>query len=349
MARKACNAAVNTALSHAYAAGSKSKADRATTLYIQWCEMVDLWPHENKGGITDYELAMYAAWLSEWLSAETVGKYICMGVRLVHEACGVRWRPPKERLMVALTLKGVRRMQGDTLPKRKLPVTIHLLASMRLKLQPRSLSALSFWAACLTLFFCCLRKAHVTVKGAPNNQTMRLSDLSLRTLGRMVVSIRHTKTRQFNSSLGSAILQYLLPQVEHSSLCPTAALTEYLLAAEPHLAHDAPLFNEFHTQPDGSVAVQPLRYSVFLSTLKGLIARTGLDPALYAGQSFRRGGATFALNAGVPETVIRAMGDWKSDVWRDYVSATAQLRERASFSLARAVSLAEREDVPILT
>jgi hypothetical protein len=87
---------------------------------------------------------------------------------------------------------------------------------------------------------------------------------------------------------------------------------------------------------------------MFMSTLKQAITRAGLDPTLYAGHSFRRGGATFALDAGVPETVIRAMGDWKSDVWRDYVSATAKLREKASFSLAKAVQLAAREDDPII-
>jgi len=350
LARRACNDMVNTALSHAYAEGSKGKAERSISLYLQWCDMVNMYPHEAPGGITDYELSLYAAWLSQWLQADTVGKYICMGVRLVHEAGGIRWRPPRERLMVALTIKGVRRMQGDNPPKRKLPMTIQLLASIRHTLQPSSLNSLSLWAACLTLFYCCLRKAHVTVKGAPTNQTMLLSDLTIRGAARrIVVAIRHTKTRQFNSGLGSDTLQYLIPEVELSALCPTAALTAYLMAAERHLAPDKPLFNEFTAQPDGSVRVQPLRYSIFLSSLKALIARAGLDPALYAGQSFRRGGATFALNAGVPETVIRAMGDWKSDVWRDYVSATAQLRERASFSLARAVTLAEREtDDPIL-
>lgn len=311
--------------------------------------MTDMWPHESRYGISDHHLALYAGWLAQWLQADTIGKYICMGPRLVHEACGIRWVPPKDRLMVALTLKGVRRMNGSATPKRKLPMTIQLLATMRLHLKPRSLSGLSFWAACLTLFYCCLRKAHTTVKGAPNNQTMLLSDLTVRgPTSRIVVAIRHTKTRQFNSGLGSDTLQYLLPEVELESLCPTAALTAYLLAAQRHLAPNSPLFNEFTTQPDGSVHIQPLRYSTFLTTLKSLIERAGLDPVLYAGQSFRRGGATFALNAGVPETVIRAMGDWKSDVWRDYVSATAQLRERASFSLAKAVTLAMSEDDPIL-
>jgi hypothetical protein len=62
---------------------------------------------------------------------------------------------------------------------------------------------------------------------------MLLKDLTVRgDAGRIVVAIRHTKTRQFNSGLGSDTLQYLLPQVELTALCPTAALTEYLLAAE---------------------------------------------------------------------------------------------------------------------
>jgi hypothetical protein len=43
------------------------------------------------------------------------------------------------------------------------------------------------------------------------------------------------------------------------------------------------------------------------------------------------------------------MGDWKTDAWHAYVSATAQLRERAAFSLAKAVEEAMKADGPILS
>lgn len=345
-----CKLKVNTLLSKSYAEASKTKAIRSIQLYITWCDMAAMRPHEQKGGITDAQLAMYVAWLSTWLAPDTIAKYISMGVRLVHEAMGIKWIPPSERLLVRLALKGARAERGDTPPKRKLPMTLHLLAAIRDAIDLRTHNAHVFWAACLMLFFCCLRKAHVTVKGAPTKQLMLLGDIRCHASGKFIVSIRHTKTRQHNSGLGANILQYVLPEIPGSLLCPTKALTEYLLIARPHLTSGGPLFVEAHAdeKAHNAVAICPLRYAVFIHTLKQAIEQAGLDPTLYAGQSFRRGGATFALDAGVSETVVRAMGDWKSDVWRDYVSATAKLRENASFSLARAVLLAQRENDPII-
>lgn len=341
---------VNKYMASGYAAASKEKAWRCIRLYFQWCQMADIYPHLRPGGITDYELAMYIAWLAETRRAVTVEKYVSMGVRLVHQAVGIAWTPPSQRFFSKITLRGVKRCQGDLPPKRKLPITVPLLHTMRRHIDHATINGRAFWAACVVLFFCFLRKAHVTVKTTVDRQTLLLNDVRLAAGGRFVITIRHTKTRQYNSGLGSDALQYVLPRIPDSPLCPCAALTAYLLAAEQHLAPRAPLFIQLAPgQPGtGRVNVSPLTYARFLSALKTCIARAGLDPKLYAGQSFRRGGATFALQAGVPDTVIRAMGDWKSDVWRDYVSATAQLRESASLSLARAVQLAEKADSPII-
>jgi hypothetical protein len=314
---------------------------------MQWCQLTNMYPHENRDGITDMELAMYMAWLSRNLRAVTVEKYVCMGVRLVHEALGFRWVPPSQRFFARLTIRGVKNAQETVLPNRKLPVTVQLLRAIHDTIDHSTLNGRAFWAACTTLFFCFLRKAHVTVKTVVDKQTMLLSDLRAHG-ARVVITIRHTKTRQHNSGLGSDSLQYLLPHIEDSVLCPTQALRQYLQVAEPHLHPREPLFIQIATRRDGTAVISPLKYSAFLYTLKACIKKAGLNPALYAGQSFRRGGATFALDAGVPATVIRAMGDWKSDVWNDYVSATAKLRENAAFSLARAVQLAEAADSPIL-
>ena len=39
----------------------------------------------------------------------------------------------------------------------------------------------------------------------------------------------------------------------------------------------------------------------------------GLPDKDYAGQSFRRGGASYAFQAGIPIELIKILGDWKSD------------------------------------
>jgi len=83
-----------------------------------------------------------------------------------------------------------------------------------------------------------------------------------------------------------------------------------------------------------------LQYAAFIARFKALIGRLGLDPSLYSGHSFRRGGATFARAAGVPDEVIKAQGDWISEAWLSYISATDELRERAAELLAKAVASA---------
>jgi hypothetical protein len=338
---------VNTFMSQSYAESTKTKAVLSIKRYMQWCQMTNLYPHENREGISDMELAMYMAWLARTVSAAVAEKYVCMGVRLVHEALGFSWVPPKQRFLARLTIRGVKSAQKTVMPKRKLPVTVQLLHAIHDTVNYSTVNGRAFWAACTTLFFCFLRKAHVTMKTVVDKQTMLLSDLRAHGT-RVIVSIRHTKTRQHNSGLGSDTLQYLLPQIEDSVLCPTAALSQYVQVAEPYLHPREPLFIQVTTRRDGTTVVSPLKYAAFLYTLKACIKKAGLDPALYAGQSFRPGGATFALDAGVPPAVTRAMGDWKSNVWEDYVSATAKLRENAAFSLAMAVQLAEAADSPIL-
>lgn len=340
-------------LADAYAEASKGKALTAIKNYLLWCKLANLYPHEaGPPGITDYELGMYVAWMARTLSHYTIIKYISMGVRLVHEAAGIKWIPPNERFVSRLVLRGIKRAQGgDQPPKRKLPVTIHLLRGISKGLPvvtSATVDELSYWAACLVLFFCCLRKAHATVVREPNLQTLRRSDVLVRGT-RLVIQIRHTKTRQYNSAYGAGELQYLLPEIPDSDLCPTKALAQYMRLTTG-LPPQYPLFVETRGKKDAQVAtVQPLTYNNFLNKFKASITRVGLDPAYYAGQSFRRGGATFAREAGVPDEVIRAMGDWKSDAWQAYVSATAVLRERAAFSLAKAVEEAMAADGPILS
>lgn len=58
--------------------------------------------------------------------------------------------------------------------------------------------------------------------------------------------------------------------------------------------------------------------------VKALMEAIGLDPALYGAHSLRIGGATAALAAGVPPTLIRLMGRWSSDVYEIYCRMSLQ-------------------------
>jgi hypothetical protein len=63
----------------------------------------------------------------------------------------------------------------------------------------------------------------------------------------------------------------------------------------------------------------PVLYGWFTDKLKGLLQICLSDYKDYGSHSLRRGGATWALQCGVPTEVIRIMGDWHSDAYKAYL------------------------------
>ena len=47
---------------------------------------------------------------------------------------------------------------------------------------------------------------------------------------------------------------------------------------------------------------------------------------MYSGHSFRRGGATFVLNCGVPGHHVKLQGDWLSNVYERYLDTSVQYK-----------------------
>ena len=65
--------------------------------------------------------------------------------------------------------------------------------------------------------------------------------------------------------------------------------------------------------------IKLLTYTTFTTKLKKLLEQCGYDSSQYSGHSFRRGGATFALNCGVPGHDIKLQGDWLSNAYERYL------------------------------
>ena len=57
----------------------------------------------------------------------------------------------------------------------------------------------------------------------------------------------------------------------------------------------------------------------FTSHLQRMLMCLGLSG--YTGHSFRRGGATHALQCGIPPEIIMAQGDWKSMAYLKYIDS----------------------------
>ena len=75
------------------------------------------------------------------------------------------------------------------------------------------------------------------------------------------------------------------------------------------LTSAAPLLGPALTYPTLS-GVQPLRYPQFVKMLREFLKDIGLPAQMFAGHSLRRGGASFAMQAGLPGEIIMQLGQW---------------------------------------
>lgn len=121
----------------------------------------------------------------------------------------------------------------------------------------------------------------------------------------------------------------VLPMLkEMPEVCPTRALCRYLRTSVE--AQSDILLQKQDT--DGLWV--PYTYPDFMARLKSDLRAIGEKPEDYAGHSFRRGGATWALKIGIPEVVVKAMGDWRSDAYMRYIQVDTEVRRRAAQAMA---------------
>jgi hypothetical protein len=78
-------------------------------------------------------------------------------------------------------------------------------------------------------------------------------------------------------------------------------------------------------------------HRAFVAQFKSQLPYLGLDPARYAGHSFRRGGATFAFRCGAPPAQIKEQGDWKSAAYLLYLEFDDSARARMAALMAQGI------------
>ena len=64
--------------------------------------------------------------------------------------------------------------------------------------------------------------------------------------------------------------------------------------------------------------VKALSYNKFLDHVNSILLKSGNKPPL-TGHSFRRGGATWAFQVGLPGEAIQDIGMWKSEAYLRYI------------------------------
>ena len=234
-------------------------------------------------------------------------------VRLIHLQYGYPNPLHNElvKFQYSLLIRGIRRSSDKAATRPKLPITPTVLYEIRKQLTLTDSFDATFWAACLVAFYSFFRKANLLPPSREKfdeHSHLRRSDLHLFRWG-VVMVVRWNKTIQFKQRT----LLIPLPRVNESPLCPLTALANaYDLTSDASPSDSAFMYRE------GAKLVM-LTYNKFLQKLQLTLSAAGLNTERYAGHSFRRGGATFAMRCGVPVELIKIQGDWKSNAYKRYL------------------------------
>lgn len=208
---------------------------------------------------------------------------------------------------------GLKHFYGNTATATpKTALTLSDLCEFATRLDLRYFEHSRDWCACLFAFFGLLRineymggglrHQHVTVTSAGVDLTVLYSKT---TQTAAVVSL----TRRDDHLCPVRAYQHLLESTRHAGL--------------PHEGSTPVFLTRTYPSPGDKCRVAVMLDVEFISRVRTLIssAYPHRDATCYAGHSFRRGGASALLLAGVDPASIQRHGRWASDAWRKYIDA----------------------------
>ena len=223
-------------------------------------------------------------------------KSVMGSIHFLHKSLDMTF--PSESFQIDSTLKGLKRRLAKT-PFQVLPITPEILKRMFHFVDTRNPEHLAIWCSFLVSFFCLFRKASVVPESSPidTKKTLTRGSFLLDEKSRTIlVYVNHSKVIQFGQR------DLVIPMMSNSdpALDPWRFISK-LFSLYPATS-DSPAF----TFGRGKCVT----YYSFTSNLKKFLSMAGIDPSLYSGHSFRRGGATFLHQSGGNILELQAAGDW---------------------------------------
>jgi hypothetical protein len=284
---------------------------------------------------TDEALQAFVSFQAMSCQYGTLKTYL-YGLREYHLARGLAFAPLADRVGLWWTLKGIRRVHGrPAKPKQALtfPILLRVYHAAVGGGDGLHGDAHTVFTAMLVGMFGMLRKDNLTsgkTRAARDDAGIRRGDVTFVVPadgGRTIawLRVRGSKTNQFSERT------HLVPFVEVGGpLCPVTALRRHL--EEVPAGPEEPLFL---LRPVARRPPAPLTHSLFVGRMKAMLRAAGESPDSFAGHSLRRGGATLAFSLGLARHLVKAQGDWLSDIVDHYNEMDAAAR----LALPRALAL----------
>ena len=246
------------------------------------------------------------------------------GVRYAHVALGLPF--PSSSFSLDSTMQGLKRRLART-PYQVLPIDPKVLKLMYAKININKNEDLALWCSFLVAFFCLFRKANCVPKDKNFDVTKILTraNIGLDTQKRTVyVYCGFSKTNQYRKR------DMCIPIPSNNDPCLDLFRHMSLLQERVPAPPDAPAF----TYGTGKY----IDYRQFTSRLKQVLGKAGLNPDLFSGHSFRRGGASFLFSVEASQLMVQVLGGWSSLVYTRYLFMSEQDRLEAQILMAKAIN-----------
>ena len=260
-------------------------------------------------------------------------KNILSSIKYLHAAYNLTY--PENDFSLDTTLQGLKRKLART-PFQVLPITPEILRSIYSFLDMRKKDDLALWCSYLTAFYCLFRKKNVCPESsAPTREkTLHRKHIDIDLKENIVyIYCNFSKTDQFGAK------DLVIPVPGNSDPCLDL------------VRHMSALFSRVEADPEDPAFTYGkskfIHYKLFTDRLKSLLSKASLDPSLYSGHSFRRGGASFLYQVGGSILQIMASGSWSSTCFTRYLFLTEDERLEAQMLIATAISETQKSSVAV--
>lgn len=146
--------------------------------------------------------------------------------------------------------------------------------------------------------------------------------------GVILVNIKWTKKLQY---IEKKLLIPVIPFTDQD--ISAVSWFQYMVKKIP-APPDAPAFC-VPVKKHKAVVYQPLSYSQLARLLKQWSEKANLQSHSMTSHCLRRGGASWLKQSGVPDSIVRVLGDWRSFAFLTYIDSALETRLEAMEQFAR--------------
>lgn len=293
-------------------------------VYYQFCDTYRLptFPADNN------QIVRFATFLYKYrgVSPSSINNYIST-IRSIHGLLNLQ-QPDLEQYAVKAFLRGLRARHSRP-KKQAVAIDPQMFRAIYQYVDTSDNLQMVAWVVALMGFHLLLRASNLTSTSRTNfDPEVNLTRADFRVhQGIILVHIRWSKTLQYK---------------ERKLLIPVTPFTDPDISAKTWFER---MINTIPAPPKApafcvpakvnkKVVLQPLSYSQLSRLLKKWSGAAKLPSDRFTSHCLRRGGASWLKQRGVPDSVIKALGDWRSFAFLTYIDSALETRLQAMEAFA---------------